>query len=291
MLNGFKQYCEVAYGYYGIMTPFLGGGKWERLNYGGSNQFGLENPMLYVPVNIGSSSEGGNKSNVGKILSQLRRKVGKYRIHCYRDENVFTKYTCVPTSNTKDPQGRSIHISKFMPTGESHVTVAAYPQLVKEVFSKHFGRKTTRQEEIDFLKTVKIGMEPLFKTDIMGLKMPVSIPNPSEVIFGVSSFLDGNPLVALVAAECDRLKEVKEVLGLSIPNGYKIHLTIGYANAIWDLPNPDKRFNDPSNVGGSARSGPIHNLRKLHNKSYLNQNPDENLPEGLIEVGRMKLWD
>lgn len=290
MFSGFKHFCEgFSYGYYGDMKAFLGGGQWGRLNYGGSEQYGLDQPMLYVPINVAASTGGQGKSSIGRLLDKLRRKYSRYRVICGRDESIFSKYACKLTTDKRDPEGRTVHIAKFMPTGESHVTVAIYPQLVKDVFSKHFNKKTTLTEEIEFLKNVKIGKEPLFKNGILGIEMPVTIPEPAEVIFGVSSFLEGNPIVALVVAECEKLTEVKEALGLSYFPGYKVHLTIGFAHALWDLPAPDKRIADPANLKASARSGPGHILKRIHNASFLKQQAE--LPEGFHEIGRTLIWD
>lgn len=288
MFNGFKHFCEgFSYGYFGgDMKAFLGGGRWEHLNYGGSKQYGLDQPMLYVPINVAASTSGETKSPVGRLLSKLRRKYSRHRVLCNRDESIFTKYSCQLTGDKYNPEGKTIHIAKFMPTGESHVTIAIYPQLVKEVFSKHFDRKTTLTEEIDFLKSVKIGNESLFKDGNLGIEMPVTIPEPAEVIFGVSSFMEGNPIVALVVAQCERLMEVKQTLGLSSYPGYKVHLTIGYAKATWDLPEPDKKIADPANIKASARSGPGHLLKQVHNASYLKQQQSD-LPEGFHEIGRI----
>jgi hypothetical protein len=282
IFNGFRQFCEVKFGWHGAMVPFLGGNHWGHVNYGGSEQFGLGQPMLYVPVNVAASTGGGSKSPLGKLLAKLRREFSRFRVVCNRDETVYTKYTCKPTNNRHDLSDKTIHTAKFMPTGESHVTIAIYPQLVKEVFSKHFGRKTTREEEVQFLKTVKVSGVPLFDGEI-GMEMPVRIKEPTEIIFGVSTFVDGNPIVALIEAECQGMSDVKRALGIAELPGYKTHLTIGYAHALWDLPSPDKRISDPANKGGSARSGPGHIMKAIHNASYLQQNPKHEY----YELGRM----
>lgn len=289
MFTGFRQFCEVSFGWYGAMTPFLGGNRWEHLNYGGSEQFGLDQPMLYVPINVAASTGGGSKSPVGKLLAKLRRRASKFRVICHRDESIFSKYVCKPTTDTLDHKGKYVNIARFVPTGESHVTVAIYNQLVREVFSKHFGRRTTREEEIEFLRNTHIDGVPLFNEEGVGIEMPITIKEPAEIIFGVSNFIDGNPIVAIVGAECHGMDRVKKALGLSGPSGYKTHLTVGFADAIWDLPSPDKKVEAPENIGASARSGPGGILKKIHNTSYLRQNPD--LPEGFIELGRVVLWD
>ncbi len=285
MFEGFKDYLnEVAYGYFADMVPFLGRNTWEHLNYGGSEQFGLHQPMLYVPI---QTSNSGSKSTIGKQLTRIRKQIKK-RIECFRDEASFSKFTCRQLKGKLDQRGRVAHITKFMPTGETHITVAPYPQLDGMVWSKHLGRGSHIQQQIDFLKTVRLrDGTPLF-TNGVGVPMPIEITEPPEILIGVAAFLENNPIVALVPVRCPMVNKVKDALELPTPTGYRVHLTIGFANAVWDKPNPHLPANHPENGGASARSGPARPMVARHNMSYLaaaNQR-EEYTPDGILIFDR-----
>ena len=80
----FLQFIEndgADWGYFGELTPFLGNGRSETLNYGSGQGFSGP-PMLYVPIKRDESPLAG-------VLSSFRRQISKQGIECHPDSTAF----------------------------------------------------------------------------------------------------------------------------------------------------------------------------------------------------------
>jgi len=231
------------WGYFGELTPILGNGKSETLNYGSGKGFSGP-PMIYVPIKR-------EESRLGGILSSFRRQISKQGIECRPDSSAFNGYACKASENP--------HQTDLMHTGESHITVA-----LGSALAHVFEDKENVASKIETLKKIKLpNGNPLFDAQGNGISMPVNIGPRPFVIYGVAKYFSGKPLVALLSVSCPNISEVRQALNLPpLPPNYKTHITIGYAYGVdlGDIITTDRK-----------KGKPISSTSIQHDRTYKQQ--------------------
>lgn len=241
----FFRLIETAeFGFFGELTPIVGNGKSETLNYGTGRGFSGK-PFLYVPLMRGDSQ-------ISNVLTSARHRIAHTGIECHPDPRGYGGWSCQAASEP--------HKADIMHTGEAHVTVALGDSL-----SPLFGDLKGQDEEVDFLKSVKLDNgTPLFDSYGNGIDMPVEVARPARIVYGVAKNLANAPLVALLPVICPRVADVRKALHLPpLPVNYMTHVTIGYAYGVkvGDLLTTDTSKGQPS---GSTTMQHDTDYKKLH---------------------------
>jgi hypothetical protein len=233
-----SESSEMEWGYFGELTPYLGQGVSERLNWGSAESLKAE-PFLYVPIRRGESA-------ISNALTSIRNNLSKKGFECSKQSSAFNGYSCAVA--------KRFHKTDIKWTGESHLTIALWNDL-KGILGE--------QDPVEFFKskTLRDGT-PLFDENGVGVSMPIAVSSPPELVYGISKAFAGSPIVALLKVTCPTALEVRESLGLPpLKSGYTFHITVGYA---WGKLMGDKITTNPSEEGEFAGSA-----SQKHNQTYL----------------------
>ena len=243
----FKQYMNlqeagpnIPWGYMGPLTPIIGGDRPERLNYGSSGTTFSRSAMLYVKID----PKGGA---FGALAKKARREMTRWGIECLPSDKT-TPATAVSTQwddrmtvdggmyyrpidsnwQCKMSNNQRKHYASVKDTGEFHVTIGQYFQL-KPLFEAEYGSDFTVEQEIEFLSKKTLGGQPLFQNNV-GIEMPISIPTPSKIVYGLAPSFEGEPVIAITFVECPRGNDIRKAVGLPpVDEGYLWHITIATA--------------------------------------------------------------
>lgn len=307
---------DIKWGYMGPIEPILGGDQAERLNYGTAAAFG-NRPFLYVKIDP-------RKGQFAQLAKHARSKLSSSGVECIKGERE------VPATDLSTDWGEDMipdggmrygllgneiwqckrsspsrrHSSAWHDTGEFHVTVAQNFEL-QPIFKSILGDTWTRQDEISLLTEIasRDGTR-LFNRSGIGMMVPVTIPSPAKVVYGLSPAFRGEPIVAIAFVECGRAALVRKIIAeylmshhadkpgieaqaariAAVRPAYNWHITIATA-AKKERELPDGRLVWTTNLGrlsrtsrgGEALAEPkryASNARKWHNDSYLGIDDD-----------------
>lgn len=320
-MTGFRDFLlneagpNIEWGYMGPVVPLLGGDQAERLSYGSAATFG-NRCFLYVKIDP-------RKGQFASLAKQAKSQLSSCGVECIKGEREAPPTSVsdtwddemIPDGGMKYPLLNNDiwqckksapsrkHASTWHDTGEFHVTVLQNFELLP-VFDLVLGKGSSPQEQAEWLLTVRgDGGRPLFEDRDTGMKVPVTVPSPARVVYGLSPSFRSEPIIAIAFVECGRAAEARRILaehllrehgdievmaGLaakiaSIPAAYQWHITIATsARKIREL--DDGRMVWTTNLGRLSRTSrggkelPVpkkygSNSKHWHNQGFMNMYP------------------